>query len=220
MTTQQTWIIDFDETLASGNITWALQSVFPSFIARHQLPVDRERLASKILELQEVASRNPNPVPLLAALFETMGWPSELQSQLLEELFAHDKPELFDDALLFLERLRSAGHRVLIVSNNPRTLNQVPLLGLESQIDGVFTPHNTPGTLPKPDRSMWDYIIRQNLDIDPENTIVVGDDPWSEGSFAATCGLHCWIVDRMDRFSKLSDTPTYLRVRSLLEIPV
>jgi FMN phosphatase YigB (HAD superfamily) len=67
---------------------------------------------------------------------------------------------------------------------------------------------------------MWDYIVRQNLDIDPENTIVVGDDPWSEGSFAATCGLHCWIVDRMDRFSTLGDTSTYQRVRSLLEIPV
>jgi FMN phosphatase YigB (HAD superfamily) len=215
---QHTWIIDFDETLASGNLTWALQYAFPSFIARHQLPHDPQRLHDVMLTMQQAASGVSDPAPLMARLFEAMQWDPALQDQLLNDIFSNFRPSLFDDALPFLERLSARGDRVLVVSNNPRTLEQVHILPLEPYIAGVFTPQSCPGTLAKPDRSLWDFIIAHDAQINPDATTVVGDDPWSEGEFAQVCGLPCWIVDRLDRFGTLTDQPAYRRVRSLLDI--
>jgi FMN phosphatase YigB (HAD superfamily) len=215
-----TWIIDFDETLATGSITWAFEQAFPKFIAEHRFSVDIERLKSLTVELQEAASRDASPRPLVKRLFDGMGWSAELQDQFLHDLFSSYTPVLFDDALPFLESLRERNDRVLIVSNNPRTLKQVPLLGIGDYFHGVFTPSSIPGALPKPDRSMWDHICKNSPEIDPQHTIVVGDDPWSEGEFAEVCGLQCWIVDRMGRFADVSAGKQYERVRSLLEIPL
>ncbi len=220
MAVRRTWILDFDETLASGSITWALQDAFPKFIAEHQLRFDAKRLKGLILELQEAASRDSSPAPLVERLFEEMQWPSHLQQRLLEDVFSNYKPELFEDAEPFLKRLREHDDRVLIVSNNPRTLQQIPLLGLEHYFAGVFTPSSVPGTRPKPDRSLWDHIIGLQAEIDPDHTVVVGDDPWSEGEFSSVCGLQCWIVDRMDRFAEVAAGKSYHLVRSLLDIPV
>lgn len=218
MPEQRTWIVDFDETLASGNLTWALQYAFPEFIARHQLAYDPQQLHDIMLELQQAASGVSDPAPLMSRLFDAMHWDSSLQAQLLSDIFSNFKPTLFEDTLPFLEELSARGDRILVVSNNPRTLEQVRILPLERYIAGVFTPQSCPGTNPKPDRSMWDYIIARDAQIDPNLTTVVGDDPWSEGEFAQVCGLPCWIVDRMDRFGKLTSQPAYRRVRSLLEI--
>jgi FMN phosphatase YigB (HAD superfamily) len=213
-----TWIVDFDETLASGNLTWALEHAFPKFVSEHQLVYDPQRLKEVMLTLQEAASNQPDPEPLMAQLFEAMQWDSSLQAPLLNDIFSNYQPSLFEDALPFLERVRQRGDHVLVVSNNPRTPDQIRFLGLESYIDGVFTPKLCPGTRPKPDRSLWDYILAQEAQINPQTTIVVGDDPWSEGLFAEACSLDCWIVDRMDRFSSLSTKPTYKLVRSLRDI--
>lgn len=218
MPQQHTWIIDFDETLASGNLTWALQYAFPSFIARHQLRHDPQRLHDVMLTMQQAASGVSDPAPLMSRLFEAMEWDPALQEQLLNDIFSNFKPALFEDTLPFLERLNARGDRVLVVSNNPRTHDQVRILPLERYIAGVFTPQSCPGTLPKPDRSLWDYIVAHDEQISSDATTVVGDDPWSEGEFAFVCGLPCWIVDRMDRFGAVTDQPTYRRVQSLLEI--
>lgn len=220
MPEQKTWIIDFDETLASGSITWALEQEFPKFIAAHQLPVDFTRLNALVLELQEVASQHSSPGPLVARLFSEMGWREDLQDEFLKSLFGSYKPTLFEDTLPFLERLRQRKDQVLIVSNNPRTLDQVPVLALQDYFLGVYTPSNSPGTLPKPDRSLWEYVRGSHTNIDPQHTIVIGDDPWSEGAFAEACGLQCWIVDRLDRFATVSEGKRYGRVRSLLDIPL
>jgi FMN phosphatase YigB (HAD superfamily) len=206
--------------LASGSITWALQEAVPKFITANRLTYDLARLKALTLELQEAASRGGSPEPLAERLFNEMGWPVELQNALLDDVFSNYKPVLFEDATAFLERLRERNDRVLIVSNNPRTLNQVPLLEIGDYFHGVFTPSSIPGALPKPDRSMWDHIRKNSPEIDPQHTIVVGDDPWSEGEFAEVCGLQCWIVDRMGRFADVSAGKRYERVRSLLEIPL
>jgi FMN phosphatase YigB (HAD superfamily) len=217
---QKTWIIDFDETLARGSITWALEQEFPKFIAAHQLPVDGARLNALVLELQEVASQHASAAPLVARLFNEMGWREDLQDEFLKSLFGSYTPTIFDDTLPFLDRLRERSDRILIVSNNPRTLEQVPILALQDYFLGVYTPSNCPGTLPKPDRSLWEYVRGNHTEIDPQHTIVVGDDPWSEGAFAEACGLECWIVDRLNRFEGVSAGKRYGRVRSLLEIPL
>lgn len=216
----KTWIIDFDETLARGSITWALEKEFPKFIAVHQLPVDVARLNALVLELQEVASQHSSPAPLVGRLFNEMGWREDLQGEFLKSLLGSYKPTIFDDTLPFLDLLRERNDRILIVSNNPRTLEQVPILALQDYFLGVYTPSNCPGTQPKPDRSLWEYVRGNHPEVDPQRTFVVGDDPWSEGVFAEACGLECWIVDRLDRFAVVSVGKRYKRVRSLLEIPL
>lgn len=213
-----TWLIDFDETLASGNITWAFQNTFPKFIRDYHLNADAAQLRATMLILQERASRETDPVPLLEALFTAMDWPRELQQPLLQDVFSNYRPDLFADTLPFLQRLRQNGQRVLIVSNNPRTPEHARLLELESWVDQVLTPETCPGTSPKPDRSLWDYIAAHERSVDPENTRVVGDDPWSDGAFADACGLPCWIVDRLDRFAELCSQKQYQRVRTLAEL--
>ncbi len=218
MTNKLVWIVDFDETLATGNLTWALEHAFPKFIAEHGLAYDPKRLGAVMLRLQEASSTQPDPEPLMAQLFEAMGWDQSLQQQLLHDIFSNYQPVMFDDARIFLERLRERGDRVFVVSNNPRTPAQMSLLGLDEYVEGVYTPHLCPGTRPKPDRSLWEYLIAQDATIEGRNTVVVGDDPWSEGMFADACALRCWIVDRMDRFSGLSEAPAYTLVRSLQDI--
>jgi FMN phosphatase YigB (HAD superfamily) len=216
----ETWLIDFDETLASGGLTWAFQFAFPKFVSRHQLAYDPQRLDQVMLAVQERASQEADPQPLLQELFENMGWPGHLKDQLLDDLMTSYQPALFDDTMPFLKKLRQHHRRVYVVSNNRQSPQYMPLLGLEPYIDGVFTPHTCPGTQPKPHRSLWDYITAHEHGIDPQTTVVIGDDPWSEGAFAEACGLACWIVDRMNRFSTMRDNGDCQWVRSLAEIPV
>jgi FMN phosphatase YigB (HAD superfamily) len=147
-----------------------------------------------------------------------MNWPHELAQSLLDDLFLNQKPALFDDALPFLERLLERRERILVVSNNPRTPQHISLLQIEPYIQQIVTPHTCPDTLPKPHRSLWEYIVAHETDIDPETTFVVGDDPWSDGAFAEDCGLECWLVDRLGRFSELYAQKPYRWVRSLSEI--
>ena len=214
----QTWLIDFDETLAVGNLTHAMRHAFPKFIREHNLQPEPERLQRVMMELQERASKDIDPAPLLKALFEGMEWPPELSQTLYEALWVEMKPELFDDTLPFLERLRERGNRILIVSNNPRTPDQVELLGLSPLVDGVFTPKQAADARPKPHRSLWDYLLTQHVDLTPEAVAVVGDDPWSDGAFADACGLPCWLVDRGSRFIALRDQTPYTWVQSLADI--
>ncbi len=220
MTGRKTWLVDFDETLASSNITWAFQKAFPKFIQAHRLNTDTERLASIMLLLQERASQDPDPDPLLHELFEHMDWPKDLMEPLLSDLFQNYQPAPFADTLRFLEQLQRQNERIYIVSNNPRTPKHANLLGLEPLVTRVITPKIDPELQPKPHRSMWDYIIANEADIDPQNAVVVGDDPWSDGLFAEACGLECWLIDRMNRFSDYYAQKPYFWVQSLAEVRI
>ena len=218
MAAQKTWLLDFDETLASSNITWALQHAFPSFISEHDLEYHPERLGKVLLSLQERASQQYELDLLVHELFERMEWPHHLHSRLMDDLWSNYQPALYDDTLIFLDRLRAKQHHVLVVSNSPRTPDQIQLLGLERYVHQVFTPHTCANTQPKPHLSLWDYILAREVETDPETTVVVGDDPWSDGAFADACGLECWIVDRMNRFTDMHSQKSYRWVGSLLEI--
>lgn len=218
MTRRKTWLIDFDETLASGSITWAFQNTFPKFIREYNLQADPARLREVMLDLQERITQDPDPTPLLDDLFTTMNWRSELKQPLLQDVLSSYQPALFDDTLPFLRVLRENDQRTLVVSNNPRTPDQARLLGIEPLVDRVVTPWTYPDTQPKPHRSLWDQLLAREPGIDPQNTVVVGDDPWSDGAFAEACGLNCWIVDRLNRFEELCAQRQYPRVQKLLEI--
>lgn len=220
MSVIKTWLIDFDETLASSSISWAFKGAIPKFAQEKQLTYDHDRLASVMLIMQERASQTDDVDGLLREFFELMGWPLGAHQQLLDDLLSNYRPSLYDDVLAFLGRLTEASQRVFIVSNNARAPEHIKLLKIETYVSAVFTPDQFPNTKPKPDPSLWNRIAAHQADIDPLATVVVGDDPWSDGKFAEACNLSCWIVDRMNRFTTLRSQTPYNWVSSLTEIPI
>jgi len=220
MPSPKTWLVDFDETLASGSLTKAFQYSFPKFVLENQLVYDVTHLQEAMLTLQERARQNPDTELLLGILFEMMGWPMDLRHQFLRDIQTNSHPILFEDTVPFLEKLRANKQNIYIVSNNKYTPAHVRSLDLEKYISGVFTPYICPDTQPKPHSSLWEYILTRESDIDPLKSIVIGDDPWSDGAFAERCGLQCWIIDRMNRFSHMYNQKSYRWTQSLLQVSV
>ncbi len=220
MGSPQNWFIDFDDTLATGSMTWALQSAFPKLIRQYQLPTDGDHLRRAVFVAQERSSRDVSPQQVVHELFETLAWPYELEQVLFEDMLTNYQPALFDDARTFLQRLQSLNKQVYILSNNPLSHKSVVRLEIDGYLAGIHTPSKYPGTLPKPHRSLWDVIVAAENQVTAENSAFVGDDPWTDGGFAENCGMACWIVDRQGRFADLDASVRYRRVSSLLDIPL
>lgn len=217
--TALTWLLDFDDTLASGMTTWGVRWAMPKLMRQHGLSCDPLLLQQAMLTAQEQfnLSLNPDPTPVLDDLFDRLGWPRALQSSLLDDLRTAYRPALFEDTMPFLRRLNQAGRRLYVVSNNPHAPVIARQLGIHELISQFFTPRLYPGAQPKPHPSLWRQILAEVPQTAADRTVMIGDDPWSDGVFAANCGLACWIVDRDDRFGHLPGS--YWRVRSLLDIP-
>ena len=215
---QRNWFLDFDDTLATGPTTWGLNHALPKLIRQHQLAFDGERYAQAVLVAQERFARSPDMFAVLNDLFDDQGWPHSLQTALVEDIQTRYRPELFADALPFLHQLVAEGQNVFILSNNPAAPELARQLGIEPYIRQFFTPKACPGALPKPDKSLWSYVLSSLPGVAVENSIVIGDDPWADGAFAEQWGLVCWIVDRGNRFGALYPKNNHDRVASLLDI--
>lgn len=214
------WFLDFDDTLATGATTWGIRHALPRLIEEHRLMYDAEALRQAVLVAQEKANVILDPRPIVGELFDSMGWPRSLLAQLIENVQTAYRPELFADALPFLQRLQFHQQAVYIISNNPTAPQVAQHLGIMPYIRQVYTPKSCPGTQPKPDRSLWEYVLASNSDVRQFQAVIVGDDPWSDGAFASACGLPYWIVDRDERFTGVDGKITANRVKSLLDIPL
>lgn len=212
------WLLDFDDTLASGPVTWGLVHAFPKLIRDNGLTVDEHVFGQAILRAQERSNVEFDPRPILHDLFVELGWPASLEDRLFSDVVQNYRPELFPDVLPFLDRLRAEERKVYVVSNNPRSVQLIGLLGLQQAVAGVFTPKLCPGTQPKPHRSLWDYLCALFDDLTPDNAVIVGDDPWSDGAFSDNAGIPCWIVDRGNRYASLTAMKPYRWAASLLAI--
>jgi FMN phosphatase YigB (HAD superfamily) len=214
-----TWFVDFDDTLVSGPVTWAWEHVVPRFAAQHQLPYDEASFGRVFFPILERANQNEDAQVLLTDLFRGLRWASELQPAFFEEVSINLHLEPFEDTLPFLERCQARGEAVYVISNNPRSPKTAAKIGLTPYIRGFFTPELCPGCLPKPDRSLWDYVMAQGVVASAAEAVMIGDDPWSDGPFAQRCGLRCWLVDRRERLAYLYGETPYQWVTSLLAIP-
>lgn len=210
------WFLDFDDTLASGSITWGYQHAFPKLVRQHQLPFDQAQFHQAFLIAQEQANVSDDMMGILGDLFTKMAWPLDLRQVFISDLLANYQPELFDDTLAFLERLLTAQQDVIILSNNPTVPDLVDRLKLRRYVSAVITPKQCADCQPKPHPSLWHYVLSKYPHISPASSVMVGDDPWSDGLFAENCGLRCYIIDRFKRY----DEPKYLYKSSLLDIPI
>jgi|GEM_PF-1330034 len=214
------WLIDFDDTLVNGPITYALQEVFPKFIREHGLPFDVDHFMQVVLQCQEIASQTGNDAVILQELFKAMNWSQDLQNTLLQDVFDHYMPTLFEDAVPFLERLKQEGHTLYIFSNNKHAGDLASQMNLAPYFDDVFTPKSCDVARGKPHLEMWDVLLQRGLFGDLREVTIIGDDPWSEGLFSERCGIQCWILDRMQRFSALYGSKPYRWAANLDEVHV
>jgi FMN phosphatase YigB (HAD superfamily) len=215
------WILDFDDTLAVGPNTWALTVILPDIIAANNLTFDQTQFTEATLSAQEIANETNDDQAILDQMFRTLNWPTHLKQDLVTRMYSEYQPRLYDDTLPFLGRLKNEGHTILVISNNSYAPHIAQQLGIEQYFTGIFTPSNCGGVASKPDREMWDYVVAQGLIDTGVPTVVVGDDPWSEGAFADNCGHTCWVLDRLGRYSSLrARYPAYQWAASLDDIPV
>ena len=214
------WLIDFDDTLVNGPITFALHEVFPEFIIEHDLPFDAEHFMQVVLQCQEIASQTGNDAAILQDLFRAMDWSQDLQNTLLQDVFDHYTPTLFDDAVPFLQRLKEDGHTLYILSNNKHAGDIAAQMELGHYFADVFTPKSCGVPQGKPHPEIWDILRNRGLFRNLQDVTIIGDDPWSEGLFSERCGIQCWILDRLKRFPTLYDTKPYRWAATLDEVHV
>jgi len=118
--------------------------------------------------------------------------------------------ELFDDAIPVLDRLRSHGLKLGLLSNTSRDLDAfVAHHGLE--VDAALTSRVHGKT--KPHDSIFRAIL-ELLDVAPREAVMVGDDVEDDVRGAEAVGMRALLVDRSDRFPDERD-----RLRDLWAVP-
>jgi FMN phosphatase YigB (HAD superfamily) len=200
----RTVLVDFDDTLAVGPVTWGIETFLPEVMARHGLAPDRARLDAALIAAQELAAEKFDDDQVLTGFLAEMDWPEELYADLAVGFGFEFAFSLFDETLPFLRWLRERGVRAFVVSNNNRSPRLAEELGIADHLAGFITPSMDESLRPKPDPSMFNAVLAQLPDLDPETTVMIGDDPWSDAGFAAACGLPCLLVDRTRRYRGLT----------------
>lgn len=214
------WLLDFDDTIASGPMTWALDHAIPRLIAENHLTYTQSQLDSAMLKAQQRSNQEFDLLSIARDFFTEMNWSLELQDKLINDVLNGYQPELFPDVATFLERLRAAQQQIIIVSNNNRAPKFAKALNLDQQVTAIYTPKMFGDCQPKPKRGLWDAVNSLHKEIAETGAVMVGDDPWSDGEFADNCGLPCWIIDRLNRYQSLYKQKSYRWCSSLLDITI
>ena len=212
------WFVDFDDTLAIGPNYWALNHVLPQMIEEHQLPFNEANYQQAIYRGMQQVNDNASEQAILDELFQSLGWSPDKQQELVERVFSGYQPHLFDDALPFLNAAQVASQPIYIISNNNHSPDLIESLNIRKLIADIFTPKlcgDIPGK-PKPD--LWDYVQQKYANINVQEALFVGDDPWSDGAFADAIGMPCAIIDRTAQFKPLYQTMTYRWINSLTKL--
>jgi len=214
------WLIDFDDTLAIGYTTWAMQHVIPGMITEYNLTYEETVFSRAMLHAQKQSNQNVDEQVVLDELFIELGWEPKLQKVLISRVYetGYDL-KLYEDTLPFLEKLmEQPSNRLLVVSNNNDAPNLAASLGITEYFEAILTPAICGGK-PKPTADMYTYIEDKYPAQNGEETVMVGDDPWSDGDFAKVIGAaNCYLLDRMDRYAVLYPQEDYHWVHSLKEI--
>jgi FMN phosphatase YigB (HAD superfamily) len=209
------WILDFDDTLALGPDTWALQTVMPQLAQEYQMPFDAALFAEVTLKAQEQTSMTDDDEAVIRYVFESLKWDIALKDELINRVYNEFQPHLFEETIPFLESLVEQGDMMLIVSNNNYTPYLAEQMGISKYFKAIFTPKVTQKRR-KPHPDMWEDVKAIIGDVP---LCVVGDDPWSDALFAqANPQATAYIIDRLGRYQSLHDTNPAHFVSSLTAI--
>lgn len=209
-------LLDLYETLVSSNLT-VMDAGRAELAARAGIPavmfLDRMRRS----EPERFRGRYASVESELAAVLTECG--AAITPPLLRELVALERAawsqavQLYDDALPAVRALRSAGHRIALVSNcGHQTAARVAELGLERELDAVVLSCQVGAT--KPNAAIFRTALGR-LGASPAEAVFVDDLPQHLAA-ARELGLRTVLVDR-DRThrSAMADA----RIASLVELP-
>jgi putative hydrolase of the HAD superfamily len=111
---------------------------------------------------------------------------------------------LFDDVPPVIERLRSAGLRLGIVTNGYTAMQnrKVRRHSLQTRVDFVLVSEEAGAH--KPDRAIFDLALAQ-AQVAARQALFVGDTPPSDIEGALSAGLHAVLIDPRDTWAELGD---------------
>lgn len=209
------WILDFDDTLALGPNTWALQTVMPELIQKYNLPFNKESFDAVMLKGQEKANLDDDEEAVVNYVFEALKWDFALKDELIHRTYKGYQPHLFEDVQPFLEKCKQRNDTLLVVSNNNYAPQIMQQLGIDALFAAILTPKQTKKRR-KPYHDMWTDALAI---VGNEPVHVVGDDPWSDGLFGdGNQHATVWILDRLARYQSLHEEMVYRFVTSFADI--
>jgi putative hydrolase of the HAD superfamily len=112
---------------------------------------------------------------------------------------------LFDDVPSVIERLRSAGLGMGIVTNGYTAMQsrKVRHHSLQTRVDFVLISEEAGAH--KPDRAIFDLALAQ-AQVAARQALFVGDTPPSDIEGALSAGLHAVLIDPRDTWAELGDS--------------
>lgn len=135
--------------------------------------------------------------PVFEALYRECGLSPDTQQVAalakVFRIFSTEKLRLFDGAAQMLERLKGAGKKVYLLSNAQALFTMPELKGLQllQYFDGIIISSNE--GLKKPDRRLYRLAL-ERYDLDPTQTVMVGNDDQADCWGAAHAGLDSMYV--------------------------
>jgi len=216
MRNYKVWLLDMDDTLLVGPLSWASVNVFPGIAQQLNRPIDPEAFERGYIRSQNVFSEGGDDTAVAEALFAPLGWPKELIPDAARRFREEYRPALFDDTVAFLDRLASRGYSTYVLSNNSHSSMFAEALRIRSYFKDILTPKGC-GLRGKPTPELWEYLKGRTGAVEDE-TVLVGNNLQTDGKFSENCGLDCIIVDRFGRYS-FYNGPCPI-VRSLADIPL
>jgi HAD superfamily hydrolase (TIGR01549 family) len=115
--------------------------------------------------------------------------------------------DLYDDALPTLELLRRHGLKLGLVSNGARNLDEF-VADHKLDVDAALGSRGHGWTKPHP--SIFRAVL-ERLEVEPEDTVMVGDSPEDDIEGARALGMRAFLLDREHRFPEQPDRLTDLR---------
>lgn len=129
----------------------------------------------------------------------------------LFRILSRNRFQLFPDSIPVLKEMKSAGYTLGIVSNAQKvfTANEMRMLGLPQYFKHMV--FSSRYGIVKPDRRLF-IIACAMLDIPPENTVYIGDNPHNDVKGAKEIGMTSILVNRSGKSSVLGIEPDYSAV--------
>jgi putative hydrolase of the HAD superfamily len=205
--------------------------LFAQVCARNGVDVDagdvrvvQERLAPHLVDLGEATGVD---APSLSAEGSRTFW-TFLYRRLLGELgidrgdlpdllyatFSHiSSYKLFDDVLDALDAVRARGHRIGLISNFERWLEEMLV---ELEVGHLFDVAVISGVegVEKPDVAIY-RIALERAAVEPSRAVHVGDSPGLDVEPATAAGMRAVLLDRTGRYPDAAGP----RIRSLRDLP-
>jgi FMN phosphatase YigB (HAD superfamily) len=211
-----TWLLDLDDTLQVGPLSWATVHIFPEIIAQTGIKPERATFEAAYARAQEIYNAGGSNEVLGDEFFQILGWPVALKTAIIERFTKEYQPALFEDTPAFLDWAAGRGDRLYITANNKWARSVCQLLGISHYFAEILTPADS-GVSGKPSPAMWEYLKARTGLTEDADVVLVGNNLTTDGAFARNCGLDCIIVDRYQRFA---DMPEHcFHVTSLSDIP-